>query len=166
MATSPFSEASYCKVIVPRLTHKRGRQGVAHDREPVGRAAFRGSDGLEPPKSVTVRKEEIDSLRGEKNVAAEIQRRMALLIQDGCRRGWLDAIQLGLLDSGLTELANAQSGCERIKHTPMQRHYDYFIRFFIQGERSISFGSRGDPCCSRKCLPLKMIPASRLVVRT
>ena len=33
-------------------------------------------------------------------------------------------------------------------------------------ERSISFGSRGDPCCSRKCLPLKMIPASRLVVRT
>ena len=36
----------------------------------------------------------------------------------------------------------------------------------IRGERSISFGSRGDPCCSRKCLPLKMIPASRLVVRT
>jgi|SRR5208337_747852 len=35
-----------------------------------------------------------------------------------------------------------------------------------EGERSISFGSRGDPCCSRKCLPLKMIPASRLVVRT
>jgi len=34
------------------------------------------------------------------------------------------------------------------------------------GERSISFGSRGDPCCSRKCLPLKMVPASRLVVRT
>ena len=55
MATSPFSEASYCKVLVPRPTHKRGRQGVAHDREPVERAAFRGSDGLEPPKSVTVR---------------------------------------------------------------------------------------------------------------
>src|SRR5271157_2424001 len=55
MATSPFSEASYCKILVPRLTHKRGRQGVAHDREPVESAAFRGSDGLEPPKSVTVR---------------------------------------------------------------------------------------------------------------
>ena len=37
---------------------------------------------------------------------------------------------------------------------------------FCWWERSISFGSRGDPCCSRKCLPLKMIPASRLVVRT
>jgi hypothetical protein len=33
-------------------------------------------------------------------------------------------------------------------------------------ERSISFGSCGDPCCRRKCLPLKMVPASRLVVRT
>ena len=54
MAMIPFSEASYCKVLVPRPTHKRGRQGVAHDREPVERAAFRGSDGLEPPKSVTV----------------------------------------------------------------------------------------------------------------
>jgi hypothetical protein len=33
-------------------------------------------------------------------------------------------------------------------------------------ERSIPFGSRGDPCCSRKCLPFKVLPASRLVVRT
>jgi len=40
------------------------------------------------------------------------------------------------------------------------------LSFFAKWERSISFGSRGDPCCSRKCLPLKMIPASRLVVRT
>ena len=36
----------------------------------------------------------------------------------------------------------------------------------VRRERSIPFGSRGDPCCSRKCLPLKMVPASRLVVRT
>ena len=33
-------------------------------------------------------------------------------------------------------------------------------------ERSISFGSCSDPCCSRKCLPLKIVPAPRLVVRT
>ena len=42
----------------------------------------------------------------------------------------------------------------------------YSERLRLDGERSISFGSRGDPCCSRKCLPLKMVPASRLVVRT
>jgi ion channel-forming bestrophin family protein len=76
-------------------------------------------------------KEEIDSLRGEKNAAAEIQRRMALLIQESCHRGWLAAVPLALLDNGLTELANAQGGCERIKNTPMPRHYDSLIRFFI-----------------------------------
>jgi ion channel-forming bestrophin family protein len=76
--------------------------------------------------------EEIDSLRGEKNAAAEIQRRMALLIQDSCDRGWLGAIQLGLLDNGLTELANAQGGCERIKNTPIPRHYAYFIGSLIR----------------------------------
>ena len=32
------------------------------------------------------------------------------------------------------------------------------------GERSILFGSRCDLCCSRKCLLLKMIPTSCLVV--
>jgi putative membrane protein len=77
--------------------------------------------------------EEIASLSGEKNVAAEIQRRMALLIQDSFHRGWLGAIQLGLLDNGLTELANAQGGCERIKHTPTPKHYDYFLKLLVRG---------------------------------
>ena len=49
-------------------------------------------------------------------------------------------------------------------HVLFERDKDGKIH--IKRERSISFGSRGDPCCSRKCLPLKMIPASRLVVRT
>ena len=78
-------------------------------------------------------KEEIDSLRGEKNVAAEIQRRMASLIQDGCHRGWLGVVPLGLLDNGLTELANAQGGCERIKSTPAPKHYDFFFRLLVRG---------------------------------
>ena len=93
------------------------------------RCQLRGQDPW-PELGPFLSKEEIDSLGGEQNVAAEIQRRMALLIQDGCRRGCLGAIQLGLLDSGLTELANAQGGCERIKTTPMPKHYDYFIKFF------------------------------------
>jgi putative membrane protein len=95
------------------------------------RCQLRGQDPW-PELAPFLSKEEIDSLRGEKNAAAEIQRRMALLIQDCCHRGWLGAIPLGLLDNGLTELANAQGGCERIKNTPMPRHYDYFIRFFFQ----------------------------------
>ncbi len=39
-------------------------------------------------------------------------------------------------------------------------------RIITDRERSISFGSRGDPCYRRKYLPLKMIPASCLVVGT
>jgi putative membrane protein len=76
-------------------------------------------------------KGEIESLRGQKNVAAEIQRRMALLLQKSLRRGWLDALQLSLLDNSLTELANAQGGCERIKNTPLPRQYDYFPMLFV-----------------------------------
>jgi putative membrane protein len=94
------------------------------------RCQLRGQDPW-PELEPFLSKEEIDSLRGQKNAAAEIQRRMALLIQESCRRGWLGEIQLGLLDDNLTELASAQGGCERIKNTPMPRHYDYFIKLPI-----------------------------------
>jgi putative membrane protein len=94
------------------------------------RCQLRGQDPW-PELAPFLSKKETDSLHGERNAAAEIQRRMALLIQDSRGRGWLDALQLGLLDNSLTELANAQGGCERIKNTPMPRHYEYVIRFFI-----------------------------------
>ena len=77
--------------------------------------------------------EELDSLRGAKNVAAEIQRRMALRYQDSFRHQWVDAIQLALFDNSLTELANAQGGCERIKSTPTPKHYDLFFRLLVRG---------------------------------
>jgi putative membrane protein len=76
-------------------------------------------------------KEEIESLRGAKNPAAEIQRRMALLIQESFERGWIDGAQLVVLDNALTELANAQGGCERLKNTPMPKQYDYFPRLLV-----------------------------------
>jgi putative membrane protein len=94
------------------------------------RCQLRGQEPW-PELAPFLSKEEIDSLRGEKNPAAEIQRRMALLIQDSCRRGWLSPQQLILLDKSLTELANAQGGCERIKNTPMPKQYDYFPRLVV-----------------------------------
>ena len=95
------------------------------------RCQLRGQDPW-PELEPFLSKEEIASLRGEKNAAAEIQRRMALLIQDSGHRGWLGPIHLGLLYNGLTELANAQGGCERIKNTPMPKHYDYFIGLVVR----------------------------------
>jgi putative membrane protein len=73
-------------------------------------------------------REEIDSLRNEENVAAGIQRRMAFLVHESRHREWLGSIELALLDKTLSELANAQGGCERIKNTPVPKSYDYFIR--------------------------------------
>ncbi len=36
----------------------------------------------------------------------------------------------------------------------------------MNGEHSSFLGSRGNPCSGRKCLPFKVVPASRLVIRT
>lgn len=94
------------------------------------RCQLRGQDPL-PELSPFLSREEIDSLREQRNAAAEIQRRMALLLQDSWHRGWLDVVQLGLLDDSLTELANAQGGCERIKSTPVPKSYDHFIRLLV-----------------------------------
>src|SRR5208337_5253579 len=89
-------------------------------------------------------------------------------ISPDARRDGIDArhecrllfgIENAHLDQGLEQLNRYEA---RPRETgERQRAVSLAVR-----ERSISFGSRGDPCCSRKCLPLKMIPASRLVVRT
>jgi putative membrane protein len=96
------------------------------------RCQLRGQDPW-PELVPLLSTEEIDSLRGEKNAAVGIQRRIAMLVRDCRQRGWLGAIELGLLDSALTELANAQGGCERIKSTPVPKAYDHFIRFLVHG---------------------------------
>jgi hypothetical protein len=46
------------------------------------------------------------------------------------------------------------------------REHGWFAASISDRERSISVGSRGDPCGRRKCLLLKMVPASCLVVGT
>ena len=70
------------------------------------------------------------------------------------RQQFLEYVDLDVAEGSL-RLVRDPVG-ERADDTPLEVHR----------ERSISFGSRGDPCGGRKCLPLKMIPASRLVVRT
>ena len=94
------------------------------------RCQLRGQDPL-PELEPFLSQQEIDTLRGQTNTAAEIQRRIALLLDDSCRRGWLDVVRLRMLDDGLTELANAQGGCERIKNTPVPRSHEYFIRLLV-----------------------------------
>jgi len=69
--------------------------------------------------------EEIDSLRGQSNVAVAIQQRQSVLLRDALDRGWIDVAQWHAMNQSLDDLVDAQGGAERIKNTPMPRQYDY-----------------------------------------
>jgi hypothetical protein len=81
-----------------------------------------------------------------------------LMEQDRTRLEKLLAELIGQLSARRTEPVGADKALVSALHLAQ-------AELSQQRERSISFGSCGDPCCSRKCLPLKMIPPSRLVVR-
>jgi hypothetical protein len=102
------------------------------------------------------------------------KRLLPLVMTDGQpdRKAWECALLLKLQE-------DLRSGNLSVKHGKrFGRFEDYFLpkerweplrkpffqRSGLPRERSISFGSRVDPCCRRKCLLLKMFPASRLVV--
>src|SRR5215471_21421254 len=75
--------------------------------------------------------EELEPLRGSENVPLAIQQKMARMVADCYRRGWVDNIRWASLDQTLTVLMDSQGASERIKNTPMPVLYDLFIRRFI-----------------------------------
>lgn len=52
-------------------------------------------------------------------------------IYEAMANGTLGGFDSFQMEGQLLALANAQGGCERIKHTPLLRQYDYFIRVFL-----------------------------------
>ena len=74
---------------------------------------------------------EVAELRGSTNVPLRIVQRQAERIAEAQRKGWLDELRLLELDRTLTEIVDAQGGCERIKNTQIPRHYDFFPRLFF-----------------------------------
>lgn len=83
-------------------------------RDPLGEV-----DGL-LPAVVSAR------VRRSTNVPFALQREMGVLLAEARRTEALDSVGLLELDGSLTELANAQGGCERIKNTPMPPQFDRF----------------------------------------
>jgi putative membrane protein len=75
--------------------------------------------------------EEIERLAEQNNVPLAIQQRMASIVAECYRRGWIDDIRWSILDRTLSILMDCQGASERIKNTPMPRMYDIFIRLFI-----------------------------------
>ena len=76
--------------------------------------------------------EDVDSLRGQKNIPLTLQQRMGRMVRAAERRGWMDSIGWQAVDRNLDDLADAQGGLERIKNTPMPKQYDYFPQLFVQ----------------------------------
>jgi putative membrane protein len=75
---------------------------------------------------------ELDALKTRNNVPLAIQQRMAVILSECYRRGWIDDIRWAALDRTLSTLMDCQGASERIKNTPMPRLYDLFIRLFIR----------------------------------
>jgi ion channel-forming bestrophin family protein len=73
----------------------------------------------------------IARLRLHDNVPLAIQQRIASIIAECHRRGWIDDMRWAMLDRTLTNLMDCQGASERIKNTPMPRLYDVFIHLFI-----------------------------------
>jgi len=67
--------------------------------------------------------EEVAALRGERNLPIGLLHRMGLLARDAMDRGLVDRFHLPVLEATLTDLANIQGGCERIKNTPVPLSY-------------------------------------------
>jgi putative membrane protein len=67
--------------------------------------------------------DEIAYLQRVQNVPAGLLMIMGQQVASAHRRGWIDSIMLASIDSSMTELANIQGGCERIRNTPLPPVY-------------------------------------------
>ncbi len=70
-------------------------------------------------------------LRRQSNVPLAIQQNIAALVAHCRESGWIEDMCWVNLDRTLSTLMDYQGAAERIKNTPIPRHYDMFIRLFI-----------------------------------
>lgn len=82
---------------------------------------------LEPLEEIAavLSHEEIEELRGQKNVPLAIQQRQSLLLGRALDAEWIDMAQWHAMNQSLDDLVDAQGASERIKNTPMPRQYDF-----------------------------------------
>lgn len=74
---------------------------------------------------------DVEALRKFKNVPSALLLMLGKDIAAAYEEGAVDSIRLASLDESLTQLANIQGACERIKNTPLPRQYDYFPRLLV-----------------------------------
>lgn len=74
---------------------------------------------------------EFNQLMNSNNKVNIIQVMMGRKIYQAMAKGTLGGFDSFQMEGQLMALANYQGACERIKNTPLLRHYDYFTRLFL-----------------------------------
>jgi putative membrane protein len=75
--------------------------------------------------------EEIERLRGQRNVPLAISRMLGERLNYAWRQGWIRDIHMPVFEKSLTEMTTIQGGCERIDGTPVPFAYTTLIHRIV-----------------------------------
>ena len=75
--------------------------------------------------------EDVDGLEGESNPPNAILQTLSDRIREAWLRGWIHPQHVPILDRSLTDFADFQGGCERIKSTPIPFSYTALIHRIV-----------------------------------
>ncbi|QDU82885.1 Bestrophin, RFP-TM, chloride channel [Polystyrenella longa] len=71
--------------------------------------------------------DEIEPLRGQRNVPAAMLHQLGIKLTSVWKRGWLTDYHYQTLDATVTSFTDIQGGCERVKNTPIPYAYSVLI---------------------------------------
>lgn len=75
--------------------------------------------------------EEIERLRGQRNIPLGVSRQLGERLSDAWRKGWIRDIHMPVFEKSLTEMTSIQGGCERIDNTPVPFAYTTLIHRIV-----------------------------------
>lgn len=75
--------------------------------------------------------DEVDRFRAEDNVPLGILQRIADLVVEARRKGWIHPFHVNILESSLVSLTDVQGACERIKGTPVPYSYTVLMHRIV-----------------------------------
>jgi ion channel-forming bestrophin family protein len=75
--------------------------------------------------------DEVERLRGERNVPIAILQRIAELMVVARRKHWIHPLHVPVVEQSLTALTDIQGGCERIKSTPIPYSYTVLMHRIV-----------------------------------
>ena len=75
--------------------------------------------------------EEVSALEQHMNVPIAILQDMGERLRQAWERGWITEFHLPIIEASLTDLADIQGGCERIKNTPIPYAYTVLIHRLV-----------------------------------